>query len=382
MDDINEINGAIHGDKYDYTVGRYGLYYRWSSGNDKQFGTSNNWGNIFIKEEPISFKSTTKVTGKKKLDFGDRVFETTITEPTGFLRPEFNFVKHLFYNYARNTDEYRNLLNVFSVTEGENIKAETIPLISNYRDTLMNQIQRQIDGIEKINSDIIDVLKVFYYEGKTETLKGYPDEYSSEEADIRGEYFHEKIQQIKSFVDSLIFLGTNSDSIKKSILTEELLEHDYLGKDIIEPTFTGIITLAKQRDPILIVSAKLTSTITALESLLEDIFLNDRVKSNEQYENDLSLNSLPDPKEVAKDFIDRSENKSGYKDHNTLIEAYNITRDYIYNKKVEVLKGTTRTISNEITKALGENFDPKTIDNWVRHYWYQYKPEDKPPKKS
>jgi hypothetical protein len=376
MDYLDNALNAYHGDKYSYSVGKYGLYYKWGTHNEKEFDPGFNWSGVFRMKESISFKSTIRATGEKeKRDFGDRIIEIPITEPTGYLRQEFNFINSLFYNYTRNTDEYRNLLQVFRLTEKENIKPEMIPLISGYRDALMIQINRQVEAVGKINLEIIKVLKVFYFEGKKATLKGDTSDYSTEEIKVRANYFTEKNHQIKLFFEVLIAPGAKSDLIENHRLTKEMLNHSYLGDDIIKPTLSGIITFTKQRDPLLVVSAKLASTVTALDSILEDIFLNDRVKSNEQYENDLRFNSLPDPKETAMLFVNRDKNRAKFKTPDMIEPVYEIVREYIYNNNLSKIKGNVRTITNTILEILGEVGNAKTIDRWIKFYWSQYRPE-------
>jgi hypothetical protein len=284
LNDINKQVGAIHGDKYNYVVGKYGLYYKWNTEFEKDFQPGFNWSGVFRMKDSISLKSTIRTTGEKeKRNFGDRTIEIPITEPTGYLRQEFNFINKLFYNYSRNTDEYEAVLKLFNIKHSQKVNIEKIPLISAYRDSLMNQIKRQIEAVEKLNSEIIDVLKVFYFEGEKETLKGNVSDYSTEELNKRGSYFTEKNHQIKLFVEVLIAPGAKSDLIENHRLTNEMLSHAYLGNDITEPTLNGIITLTKERDPLLIVSAKLASTISALESILGDVFLNDKLKSIKQF---------------------------------------------------------------------------------------------------
>jgi hypothetical protein len=376
MKDLDKHFAAIHGDKYSYTVGKYGLYYKWNTDKEKEFKPGFNWNGVFKMKDSISFKSTIRATGEKeKRDFGDRIIEIPITEPTGYLRQEFNFINKLFYNYSRNTDEYKNLLQVFSLVEMENIKPEVIPLISGYRDALMIQINRQVKAVGKLNSEIIEVLKVFYFEGEKETLKGNTSDYTTEELTLRGHYFTEKNHQIKLFVEVLIAPGAKSDLIENHGLTNKMLNHSYLGDDITQPTLNGIITLTKQRDPLLIVSAKLASTVTALDSILEDIFLNDRVKSNEQYENDLRFNSLPDPKETAILFVYRDQNRAKFKTPEMIEPVYEIVREYIYKNNLTKIEGRVRTITNTILENLGEVGNAKTIDRWIKFYWSQYRPE-------
>jgi hypothetical protein len=374
MKDLDKLSGAIHGDRYSYTVGKYGLYYKWNTDIEKEFKPGINWSGVFKMKDSITFKSTIRATGEKeKRNLGDRIIEIPITEPTGYLRPFFNFINAQFFNYSKNTDEYRNLLQLFELVEGENIKPEKVPLISAYRDTLMNQIQRQISGIEKINSEIISVLKVFYFEGEKETFKG--DTTATEEIKVRGHYSTEKNHQIKLFVEVLIAPGAKSDLIENHGLTNEMMNHSYLGDDITQPTLNGIITLTKQRDPLLIVSAKLASTVTALESILVDIFLNDRVKSNEQYENDLRFNSLPDPKETAILFVYRDQNRAKFKTPEMIEPVYEIVREYIYKNNLTKIEGRVRTITNTILENLGKVGNAKTIDRWIKFYWSQYRPE-------
>ncbi len=284
LDDLNKHFGAIHADKYSYSVGKFGLYYEWNTAKEKDFSPGFNWNSVFRMKESISFKSTIRTTGEKeKRNLGDRIIEIPVTEPTGYLRPEFNFINKLFYNYSINKDEYEAVLKLFSIKHNQKVNAEKIPFISAYRDTLLNQIKRQIEGIEKINSEIINVLKVFYYEGEIATLKGDTSEYSIEEIKARTNYFTEKNHQIKLFFEVLIAPGAKSDLIENHRLTNEMLNHSYLGDDIINPTLNGIITFTKKRDPLLVVSAKLVSTVIAIESILEDVFMNWRLKSISQF---------------------------------------------------------------------------------------------------
>lgn len=391
MDNWKEIDdhlGAELGNKYSYTVPNGKVYYHWNKSNDRKLNKPDfNWNGYFDIPEPINYKSSHRPTGKtervqfpgsKKHGIEPTIKEIPQTEPTGYLTPRFRFINIQIYRYGFKGDEYKQALETFGISENGTIPPEKLPVISNYRDTILKQLQRQAEQINKLNREIANVLKVYYYESEQAILKGNADEYSDEEIEQRVKDRSNVLRNIRNLFDALILSGAKTELIERHSMLEKLKENKYLSEHLIDATIHGVLTLSKKKDPIIDMAVQLAHKINPLESILEDAFLNDRVKSKIQFELDERFKQLPDPETVADKFCNRKKNKAGKYEPEIIAKALDIVRKYIFNEELASIKRKVRTISKEIHKQIGSlsETDLKTIDGWVKFYWGEYKPTD------
>ena len=266
MDNWNEINeslGAQLGNKYSYTFVNGGIYYYWNKSNDKELIKPGfNWSGYLNIPEPISFKSkNTKI---------------------GYLTPRFDFISVQFNRYDYKGDQYRSVLELFGLKEESIIPPEKVPLISNYRDTLLKQLKRQEKEITKFDVQIANILKVYYYETEQATFSNLENE-SEKEQRIRVTNWGEILHNIKGLFQSLITKGASSELTKNHWRLKELRKNKYISEHLIYATIHGVLTLSKKKDPLIDMAVHLAHKINPLESILEDAFLSDRIKPNIEY---------------------------------------------------------------------------------------------------
>ncbi len=391
MDNWNEIDeslGAKLGGKYSYTSANGGIYYYWNKSNDKKLiDPVFNWKGYFDIPEPIQYRSTEKPTGEikevefpavKKFNIKKRIVKIPQSEPTGYLTPRFHFINSQFNRYVYKGDEYKETLKVFGIKEKGIIPPEKIPIISNYRDTLLSQLNRQADELTKLNEQIANVLKVYYYESEQAILKGDSKDYSDEEIKKRVKDRTEVLQNIRNLFEALILTGASSELIESHSMTKRIHDNGYVSKHLKEAAIHGVIFLTKKKDPLIKMAVQLAHKINPLESILEDAFLNDRVKSKNQFELDERFKQLPEPESVAYKFCNRENNKAGKYDTAIITKALTIVRSYIFDNKLNSIKGKVRTVSKEILEKDNSfnGVNPKTLDAWVKFYWSEYKPTD------
>jgi len=380
--------GGELGKKYSYTIGNGGFYYHWNKSNDRKLNNPDfNWNGYFDIPEPINYKSSHRPTGKtekvqfpgsKKHGIEPVIKEIPQSEPTGYLTPRFRFINIQINRYGFKGDEYKQALETFGIDENGTIPPEKLPVISNYRNTLLKQLQRQAEQLNKWNRQIANILKVYYYESEQSILKGYPDEYSNEEIKQRAKDRNKVLRNIRNLFDALILSGAKTELIKCHSMLEKLKDNKYISEDLIDATIHGVLTFSQKKDPVIDMAVQLANKINPLESILEDAFLSDRIKSKIQFELDERFKQLPEPELVAEKFCNREENKAGKYEPDIIGKALITVRNFIFDKELTSIKRKVRTISKEVRKhneSLSET-DLKTIDEWVKFYWNEYKPTD------
>ncbi|SMO91033.1 hypothetical protein [Gracilimonas mengyeensis] len=386
MDDWNEINeslGAQLGGKYSYTSANGGIYYHWNKSNDRKLNKPDfNWNGYFDIPEPINYKSSHRPNGKtekvqfpgsKKHGIEPVIKEIPQSEPTGYLTPRFSFINIQINRYGFKGEEYKQALETFGISENGTIPPEKLPVISNYRDTILKQLHRQAEQLNEWNQEISNVLKVYYYESEQAILKGNPDEEIEQRVKDRSNV----LRNIRNLFEALILSGAKTELIERHSLLEKLKENKYIPEHLIDTTIHGVLTLSKKKDPIIDMAVQLAHKINPLESILEDAFLNDRVKPKIQFELDERFKQLPEPETVADKFCNREENKAGKYDSEIITTALKIVRNYIFDEQLDSINRKVRTISKEVKNQsdILNKTDLKTIDGWVKFYWNEYKPD-------
>lgn len=295
MTDIKKINkffGDQFDNKYTYTSAGGFIYYHWNKSNDRQLiPMGYNWSGDFDIPEPIYFESSHRSTGKlKKVEFPavkelnqeKRTVEFPQTKPTGYLTPRFSFINAQFFIYDNKGDEYERALELFDIKEEETISPDKIPLISNYMGALHNQLNRQAQELTNLNRQIANVLKVYYYESEQLALNNLKN-ISIEERKRKGNDWGDISHNVKSLFQSLVTKGASSELIETHWMLEELKNNSYVSEHLIEATIHGILTLSKKKDPLINMAIQLAYKINPLESILEDAFLNNRIRANKDY---------------------------------------------------------------------------------------------------
>src|SRR5690625_6741555 len=123
-------------------------------------------------------------------------------------------------------------------------------------------------------------------------MKGNADEYSDEEIEQRGKDRSNVLRNIRNLFDILILSGAKTDLIERHSMLEKLKENKYISEHLIDATIHGVLTLSKKKDPIIDMAVQLAHKINPLESILEDAFLSDRIKSKIQFRSEEHTSEL------------------------------------------------------------------------------------------
>ncbi len=244
-------------------------HYSWQPINDKLIKNPEfNWNNYFELPEKINYRSSHRKTGKIINDkIGNRPVSYSETEKTGYQRPVFRFISiHI------SSDEFDECLSRFNLKIGEEIEFTQMPVITSYRDSLLDQMKRQAVEINKLNQQLADALKVYYFE--------------TEQAN-NGQ-INDHIRDIYR-----IFLvlkgGIDSKQLKDIWIFDAIRSNPDITDHLKEATIHGISHLCEKKDPLLKIAEKLAKEIYVLESVIEDKFLNNKVSSLQEIEE-------PDPR--------------------------------------------------------------------------------------
>ena len=161
---------------------------------------------------------------------------------------------------------------------------------------LFRQTQRQQDAINNIHKEISDVLKVLVCEkivsGKKKQTK-VPDP----QIDIL-------IAEVRSFYSFLVTnlndVGHDKDAWER--VSEASKE---LAKPIVSYVQSGIEILVEKRRPIVEVTARLLGKLNAVESIIEDVLLNEKLKEADVFK----YQNKPHKDDVYKEYWRLRENE-------------------------------------------------------------------------
>lgn len=261
--------------KYSDTSSGGGIYHRWSKYNDELIENPQfNWSGIFELPEDLSYINTYRKTGKIIPDkIGDKAVKYAETVKTGYLRPKFEFL-----SFRVSSDDFDQLLSRLNLKIGEEISFQQIPVITSYRDSLLNQMNRQASEINRLNAEIASVLKVYYFESEEEAKTLIKNANTKPEKEALSRSFLKSIREIRN-IFSVLKGGIHSEEIQKTQIHEYISSNQFIDDYLKETTLFGIQYLSEKKDPLLDISEKFAKEIYVLESVIEDKFLNNRVSA-------------------------------------------------------------------------------------------------------
>lgn len=274
-------------DKYIINDAETKPYYTWSSINDHQLDNLKMGISFSVLSEPIIHKSFQKIAGygnikKWSSKTGEHVREV---EETGYVVPEFRFILIQLNKQKISEDDYTKALSKLDLENDSEIPFNTIHQISAYRDALLKQIIRQANIISDINQNIISVFKVYLYE--TKLAIGTSDISSDEKLKLL-----KKTYDTSSAIIHLIARGAPSKDVTEQYIPDLKKWNRYLPEKYWESTINGLNKYCKSRDKILETTAILAKQYLPYESLLEDVLLNNQIKTPEDFSEVNSQNDL------------------------------------------------------------------------------------------
>lgn len=295
-------------------------YFVWTRDCEAFYKDPINWDNIFPASNLIDLKSTSiqaenkyhtnawKNNYSQKDESKPEGHPSIYSETSGFIIPEYTFLNSL-HDVYESESTYLEVLKEFDIEDTHQISPKKFTAISNYRDVLHDQINRQAIAISNINREIRNVLKVYYYElEKAMFLTKKKALTDSTINKIQKDWTFFKIG-LREFYEHIIQFGSNPNGIGNSILksntlhkqsidnsdsifvsgddklTFHLEESSYIPSDILDKVLDGYYALMLQKGPIINTASKIASKIRPLDSILEDYCRDMHLKSPEEFIN-------------------------------------------------------------------------------------------------
>lgn len=276
--------------KFDKEYGEYllrqingKLFFIWNEAVNRE------WYGFFERVSPISFTTVNQGTYKDDgYNFKDgKEISFNKQKVSGYLKPVFNLISVVI-----DTDEYNSILNKYGIKEGQKIELSIVTSITDYRDLLFKQMERQLNELNNLLSEIVGVLKHYYHLVEEEN---------------EGKQ-HEVISQISDFYLS-VQAGMGYDQFQKSNYIDWINSPQNLKSGIVQMTINGLRELMKIRQPVLDTSNKIAKDIYVLESIIEDNILNGQISSYEHFNASLQGTSIEKIVEIAISSKVKPENK-------------------------------------------------------------------------
>lgn len=332
-----------------------GHFLGWQDRNDEH----TNWENFFELPEPI--ESSTPGNPSSRLTDNilqkNGALQQQSDNQTGFVRPLFRFISMRLISVEESKEDYRRVAGQFDLSSSP---IDLIGQMSAYRNALFLQVQRQATEAWRINQEIAEVLKVFYYQ-TGQGVNNLPKvELAEKLRSDRPLVFYE----IRQLFDEAIVGGARIENLKSRWIPENIEANCFVSDQLREATAGRLLSLVRSREPILQIAEKLARNILPLETLLEHL-----LTGKDFSEIDHARRNMPDPWQVAHAFQQRAK----YVVYDTEIVALVMaeTREYILQHDLRSLRRHVEAIKRIINNKISVNPDPKTIRNWINFYGQQ-----------
>jgi hypothetical protein len=212
-------------------------YLKWNKSNDDLISNKNfDWNSIFKPEPYLEYKANYKGSVFPQL-------------------PAFTIHGAIDFYKSRN-EEYSDFIKRFGLHKMNAM--ECLNHIQAYHEAVKNNMNHLINNLENIDSDIRDVLKVFYYECEKE-IKPKNDDISSEEK------YYQLLNDITSMY-RIIRQGIHSDKLEEHWIPKRITRSyvpDAIGKSIS----IGVPKLQKKKEPLLEKLTELYKQLVHLETI-------------------------------------------------------------------------------------------------------------------
>lgn len=310
-----------------------------------------NWYEIFEYEDPIQFKSELIPTDKvKQVDVSNiwpnvGFIEQIEFESSGYSLPYFHFLNQRLIHLFEFEGEYEELINEIDVNRP---KMHLLSEAKNILDLLFDQLNRELDEIESINSEMGNIIKVLFHESYLK-LDG--------EKDVPQNLFPE----LRHFMRDSIYGGMSSDDIKTDWIPVVLSFTEDMVQPLPETISKAILSKVNEREPHLSTSETLARKILIIENFKKDLLIGKQKELS-----DFIISQFPDPASVANKFKERSPNSthSIHDIRNVMIS----TRNFIAKRNLETLD---RKVAEVIRLAKDKHqldFQDGVVRKWVNFY--------------
>lgn len=321
---------------------------------------SRDWERYFELPEPIECTSTSRNVGKTFKPNSIRIWQDMEAvkhkefNESGYIRPYFRFIKMRRALVRERKEDYRRVKEQIDLNKPH---MDLVNQVSSYRNTLFQQIQRQATEAWRINQEIAEMLKVFYFETgqAVRSLANQDPKLISRPG--RPLIFNE----IRHLFNEAIVGGADTESLQSYWIPEKVESNRYVADQLSRATVHGLLSLSRKREPILKIAEQLVRVILPLETVLENL-----ITGKQFSEIDYVRKDMPDPWRVASSFQRRAKNV--VYDTEIVAVAMTETREYILQHDLRSLNRHVEAIKRIISNKIPVKPDPKTIRNWITTY--------------
>lgn len=368
---------------------------------------------IFIpKHEPRTFSEAEKMAN----EYLDESLNGTIDIDQKGIYRKYRFPFHV---YEKDTEVYEDLIRSFEISP-TGLLANKISELTQLRSYLIEQLTVHSEQIDTYNEKIKRTIIVYAYQ----TLKTFGDiqafhrkrrfkffeTIDDEPISIpyyeKAEEFFEKIgfntydfyeifselaREFDRFIDFLLnqfFVVLPRDKQEWLELRRLILANPFLPEYLKRKQYLGILENAAAKEPYQYATRRMIAQLNAIESILEDYYLDVDLKTTTQYENQDSINNYdrtigntrltfeqlwnyrPNIEEIANARANRNSDPKG--SNRTLIKkALKVCESEVHNEKFFDPYRKVAGIVREIIEAIPELKDSQStiIGIWVNEYF-------------
>jgi len=321
---------------------------------------SRDWEKYFELPKPIEWSSPNRNVEKTFYPNSIRIwqdigaFEHNEFNGNGYIRPYFRFIKSRRALVRESKEDYRRVIEQIDL---DKTQMDLINQVSNYRNTLFQQIQRQAIEVWRINKEIAEMLKVFYFE-TGQAVRSLPNqEWKLISRPDRPLIFYE----IRNLFNEAVVGGADTESLQSYWVPEKVESNQFVPDQLNQATAHGLLSLSGKREPILKIAEQLARVILPLETVLENL-----ITGKQFSEIDYVRKEMPDPWRIARAFQKRAKNV--VYDTEIVGMAMTETREYILQHDLRSLNRHVEAIKRIISNKISVKPDPKTIRNWINTY--------------
>lgn len=313
------------------------------------------WNKIFQHESPIQYKDQLVATNKIiRIDVSDTWPDLGFIEQyefknSGYSIPFFHFLNQRAVNITVFEGQYDEIMSEIDLNKGTISIINDIGLAINL---LFDQLHRELNQIQLLNSEISNVVKVLFHESLL-IVKS--------EAQISNDSQYNLFPELRHFIRDFIYGGAYSDVIIPDWINIVSNKIDTLPEDLRNTISKFLIHNIEKREPHLCTSEMLARKILILENAKKDLLIGKEAELDSYI-----ISQYPDPAKVVNDFKKQSLNST-----HSISDIRNVmitTRNYITDHKAETLTGKVSEIIRIAKTEYELGIDNDVIRKWINFY--------------
>jgi len=199
---------------------------------------------------------------------------------TGYIVPTFYLLNKRVTN-SKIIQEYDNLIVEFKLKYQEGISIENVATISQFKDLMYSQLNRQLEAVKSLNESIKNHLKFLYRFIELYLLQINKNQNPDNYREIPPYDWIKYAGMVRSI--NLDFAGNYLDreSLEKHLSKIKLIP--IFSEEFKESICLVLDNVYQKKEPILDIAKKLLIKIRCVESIIEDILMEQTLKSPEDF---------------------------------------------------------------------------------------------------